>query len=103
MPRTVPRTIPARSAYVGFGLLWGACLVVVGLWLALDVSGLWTGAGRIATPVGLGLVGVGQFVLAVSAEGAFPDADRRVVGAVELGSWALVAVAVAWAVTGARL
>ncbi len=103
MPRTLPRTSFARSAYIGFGLLWGACLVVVGMWLALDFSGLWPGAGRIATPVGIGLVGVGQFVLAVSAEGAIPGADRRVVGAAEVGSWLVVTVAIGWATTGAWL
>lgn len=103
MPRSLPRTSLARSAYIGFGLLWGGCLVVVGLWLALDVSGLWEGAGRIATPVGIGLVGIGQFVLAVAAEVALGDVDRRVVATAELGSWVIVAVAIAWAATGAWL
>jgi hypothetical protein len=103
MPRTLPRTSLARTAYVGLGLLWGGCLAVVGLWLALDVSARWPGAGKMAVPVGIGLIGVGQFVLAVAAEGAIRGASRKVVGAAELGAWGVVAVAVGWAATGAWL
>jgi hypothetical protein len=69
----------------------------------LDLTWIWPQAARVSTPVGIGLIGVGQFVLAVSAEGVIGGADRRVVGLAEMGGWGLVALAIAWAATGAWL
>jgi dipeptide/tripeptide permease len=91
----------SRWFWQGFFLAsLGILLVAVGLLLLTDWPqrlGPWTDfVPHLWLPLGLCLVAAGEFLLAVVAEDLCPQADPRVIGAMQLAPWVVVFGVVLW-------
>lgn len=78
----------AKCARVGLGSLWGAVLVLCGLWLVGGPRGMWpngaASAGATAWWGGLGAFSAGQYVfLTIAADRLCPMPDRRLPNALQ--------------------
>ena len=69
---------PIRTMYLAFSIAWAACLVVIGLWLAIETPRVLLISSFAVAVVGVVCVSAGNFVFMVRvADRIFPSVARR--------------------------